>query len=79
MAGRSARKIVFVDISMPRNIDPKVSEVPGIELYEIDDLQAVVGRTMSIRHQAIEDVRQIIHQKIGEFYQQLNKREEVLS
>jgi len=79
MAARPGRKIVFVDISMPRNIDPKVSEVSGIELYGIDDLQAVVGRTMNIRQKAMEDVRRIISRKIEEFYQKLDKREEIFS
>lgn len=76
---RPGRKLVFMDISMPRNIDPAVAEVEGVELYEIDDLKAVVDGTMGIRQSAITEVRQIVDQKIEEFYQQLEKREEIFS
>ena len=79
MVSRPNRKLMFIDISMPRNIDPTVADVAGVELYEIDDLKAVVDQTISIRSQAIEEVRQIIDQKMDEFYQQLNKREEIFS
>jgi glutamyl-tRNA reductase len=39
---RPARPLVIVDIAMPRNIDPAVRTIPGIFLYDLDDLERVV-------------------------------------
>lgn len=79
MSQRTGRKMIFMDISMPRNIDPAVADVAEVELYGIDDLTAVVDRTLGIRQEAMADVHRIIDQKIAEFYHQMEKREEILS
>src|SRR5579883_496476 len=39
MRQRGGRPLVIVDIAMPRNIDPAVRAVPGISLYDLDDLE----------------------------------------
>ena len=37
------RNVLLVDLAVPRNIDPAVKELPGVSLYNIDDLQQVVA------------------------------------
>jgi len=44
MNRRKQRPIFFIDIAVPRNIDPKVNDLYNIYLYDIDDLQAVVSQ-----------------------------------
>jgi glutamyl-tRNA reductase len=39
--GKKRRKILFIDISSPRNIDPEIRQVEGITLLDIDHLQAL--------------------------------------
>lgn len=73
MALRNNRTLIFIDISMPRNIDPKVSEVSGVHLYEIDDLNKVVDSNMKVRESAVPEVEQIVANKLSEFYQKLSK------
>nr|MDA8234004.1 glutamyl-tRNA reductase [Clostridia bacterium] len=46
IATRSDRPLFLIDIAVPRDIDPKVEAVPGVKLYDIDDLQNVVDRNM---------------------------------
>ena len=39
---RRGRPIFFIDIAVPRDVDPKVNEVDNVYLYDLDDLQGVV-------------------------------------
>jgi glutamyl-tRNA reductase len=75
MSIRMGRKLVLIDISMPRNIDPEVGTLTGVHLSAIDDLHEVVGETMKKRESAIQDVEAIIRHKILEFNDKLAKLE----
>lgn len=67
------RKLVLIDISVPRNIDPKVAAVKGAFLYEIDDLEKVVNKSMTVRQSAIAQVNAIVEIKINEFHVKMDK------
>jgi len=70
---RNNRQLVFIDISMPRNIDPCVGEVGNTLLFQIDDLEKVVDSNMKARKDAVADVQQIIDDKITEYVDKLEK------
>jgi len=57
---RNGRPLCLVDIAVPRDIDPAVGEVPGIFLYDIDDLEGVVKHNSSEREAAAADAQIII-------------------
>ena len=40
-SGKKGRKILFIDISSPRNIDPEIGQVEGVTLFDIDYLQTL--------------------------------------
>ena len=42
MRGRRNRPLFFIDIAVPRDIDPEVNRIENVYLYNIDDLQGVV-------------------------------------
>ena len=39
----------FIDIAVPRDIDPKVNDVENVYLYDIDDLNGVVATNLEQR------------------------------
>jgi glutamyl-tRNA reductase len=41
--------LFFIDIAVPRDVDPAVNELEGCYLYDIDDLEAVVAETLAGR------------------------------
>ena len=49
MADRPERPMVIVDISVPRDVDPAVASIPGVALFDIDDLERVVESTLNGR------------------------------
>lgn len=57
---RAGRSLLLIDIALPRDIEPTVALLPGIHLYNLDDLQAEVTRGISLRLQEVEHVRAII-------------------
>ncbi|HLF17848.1 MAG TPA: glutamyl-tRNA reductase [Candidatus Omnitrophota bacterium] len=73
MPSRKKKPLLFIDISMPRNIDPKVADIKGVELYFIDDLDAVVEANMKKRQNAVAAVEAIVEAKLSQFYQKLTK------
>jgi len=73
MVLRSYQPLMFVDISMPRNIDPEIKNVPHVQLYQLDDLEAVVDFNMQMREQAVIDVNNIIDQKLLEYQEKITK------
>ncbi len=68
---RSRRRLVFIDISVPRNIDPLVSEVTEAQLFQLDDLQEVVDANMELRRQAAVQVQAMILEKSAAFFEKL--------
>jgi glutamyl-tRNA reductase len=46
---RRRRPLFFIDIAVPRDVDPAVHELEGCYLYDIDDLEAVVSETLAGR------------------------------
>ena len=49
MARREGRGIFFIDIAVPRDVDPEVGRIKGVTLYNIDDLESVVEKNLQAR------------------------------
>lgn len=62
LAGRAGKPMVLIDISMPRNLDPDIADVPGAYLYNLDDLTGIVTRNLQSRHEAIPRAEAIIRE-----------------
>jgi glutamyl-tRNA reductase len=57
---RNGRRLCLVDIAVPRDIDPAVREVPGIFLYDMDDLEKLVQHNTGERQAAAADAQKIV-------------------
>lgn len=67
MRVREGRPLVFVDVAVPRDIDPAVAELPGISLYCVDDLAAIIDRHKQGREHAALKARDLIQARCEEF------------
>ncbi|HEX3014852.1 MAG TPA: glutamyl-tRNA reductase [Desulfobacteria bacterium] len=61
------KTMFLIDISVPRNINPAIKKIDGVELYDIDDLQGVVDRNLAERQQAAVECEKIIAEEMDEF------------
>jgi len=68
MRERKQRPMFFIDISVPRNIDPLVNNVDNAFVYDIDDLQGVVSANLQERAKEAEEAERIIDEEIEKFY-----------
>ncbi len=67
IAQRAGRSLLLIDIALPRDIEPTIATLPGIHLYNLDDLQAEVERGISLRLQEAEHVHSIIAEEAVSF------------
>jgi glutamyl-tRNA reductase len=65
MQDRERRGLFFIDIAVPRDVDPAVSEIPGVELCDIDDIEAVTNEGWSGRQAEVEKVEAIITEQVA--------------
>lgn len=64
---REGRPLFMVDIAVPRDIDPRVGDLPNVFLYDIDDLQGIVEANLAERQRAANEITDMIHDEIVQF------------
>jgi glutamyl-tRNA reductase len=67
MATRGGRPMLLIDLAVPRDIDSSCAEIPGVSLYDIDDLQAVIARNRRVRQAEARKAEGIIEEEIQQF------------
>ena len=62
---RKFRPLFFIDIAVPRDIDPAVGEIEEVYLYDIDTLEQLAEEARSRRHLQIEQCERIIDAELA--------------
>ena len=57
---RKGRSLFFIDLAVPRDVDPKVESLSETFLYNIDDFERVVGETRESRAREAEHAESIV-------------------
>ncbi len=69
---RKMKPMFFIDIAVPRDIDPKVNDVENVYLYTVDDLQDIVASNLQQRAEEAKKAEAIVDQEIGQFFKWLS-------
>jgi len=72
---RRHRPIFFIDIAVPRDIEPEVNDIDNVYLYNIDDLETVSEENLKRRQEEIERCLPIIERETAEFMKWLSSLE----
>lgn len=64
---RKHRPIFMVDIAVPRDIEPEVSELDDVYLYTVDDLDEVIHESLETRRQAAAQADEMIQSQVENF------------
>jgi glutamyl-tRNA reductase len=67
LARRKNRPMFFIDIAVPRDVDPEMNKLDGIFVYDIDDLQDAVSTHVEGRHKEAERAESIIDAEVERF------------
>jgi glutamyl-tRNA reductase len=66
---RRNRPMFFIDIAVPRDVDPAMNKLDGIFVYDIDDLQQVAASHMAERTREAKDASSLIDQEVERFHE----------
>jgi glutamyl-tRNA reductase len=69
---RRGRPMFFIDIAVPRDVDPEVNKLDGIFLYDIDDLQSVAGSHLKERSREAELAEAMILAEVDKYQRRLH-------
>jgi glutamyl-tRNA reductase len=67
LRGRPDRPLLAIDLAVPRDIDPACDAVPGVVLRDVDDLEAVVARTHSVREAEARRAETMVEAELERF------------
>ncbi|HUK24348.1 MAG TPA: glutamyl-tRNA reductase [Terriglobales bacterium] len=77
LSRRKNRPMFFIDIAVPRDVDPEMNKVDGIFVYDIDDLQQAVSLHVADRKKEAERAEEIINTEVERFQSRLQTLEVV--
>jgi len=75
MKARRNRPLLLIDLSVPRNIDPAVTGLDYVSLYNIDDLEALARRGVQGRERELTACHQIIEAHVATLTEKLLNEE----
>ena len=72
---RKNKPMFLIDIAVPRNIDPRVNDLPNVYLYNIDDLGGIVENNRQVREKEAKHAENIVEEEQRRFYAWLQQQE----
>jgi len=67
MHARESRALVFIDIAVPRDVDPDVDRVPNIFRFDMDSLKSIVEQSITRRRKEVPAVERLIDAEVAGF------------
>lgn len=64
---RKGKPLFMVDIAVPRDLDPRIGDLPNVFLYDIDDLHGIVEANLAERERAAVEINKMIDVEIKQF------------
>jgi glutamyl-tRNA reductase len=66
MPKRQNKPIIFIDIAVPRDVEPEVAAIAGVQLYNIDSLEAVVESNIRARAKEARAAEKLIEDELAD-------------
>ena len=67
VARRPDRRLVLIDLAVPRDVDPAVRTLAGVTLLDLDDIQRRVSRNRAGRHGELDRARALVRAEVDRF------------
>lgn len=74
---RRHRPMFFIDIAVPRDVDPRMNQVEGCFVYDIDDLQQVAAAHLADRSRESAAAEAIVSGEVEKYHQRLQSLDAV--
>ena len=66
---RRGRRLLLIDLAVPRDLDPAIHELEGCYLFDVDDLEAIVAETLAGRRGEAERAESIVNAEAEKFHE----------
>jgi glutamyl-tRNA reductase len=73
-AARGGRDLVVMDLAVPRNVEPAARAIPGIALFDLDDLQRLCCPAAGAASAALADAERLLTEELGRLHLTLSGR-----
>jgi len=64
---RTGGSVIIMDIAVPRDVDPRLAELPNVFLYSIDDLDLLMTASLDRRRQEVPRAEAIVEDEVQQF------------
>ncbi len=75
MQARPQRPLVLIDIAVPRDIDPEIANIPHVRLFDMDNLNAQLERSLAERMAEVPQVKTILEEELAQFEEYMKSLE----
>ncbi|MFN3198801.1 MAG: glutamyl-tRNA reductase [Bradymonadia bacterium] len=69
LKARKYRPLFFIDIAVPRNVDPKINNLDSVFVYDVDDLSSIAQENLASRQREAEQAEQMVTSEVTRFVQ----------
>lgn len=74
-ARRSGGPLLIVDVGLPRNVDPELTRLDGVDVLDMDDISRLTDAGMAVRHAQVEAVAGIVDEELQRFEDLIRARQ----
>ncbi|MCR4442791.1 MAG: glutamyl-tRNA reductase [Peptococcaceae bacterium] len=69
LAKRKGRPLLFIDLAVPRDIEPAVALLENVSLHDVDDLQGVIGKNLEERKKEAAKAELLVREDLNKFFE----------
>ena len=67
LRARRGRPLLFLDLAVPRDVDPALAQIDGCFVYDVDDLEAIVSSSLAGRRAGAVEAERIVADEAERF------------
>jgi glutamyl-tRNA reductase len=71
---RRAQPWLFLDLALPRDVEPGVAELENVYLYNLDDLATIAAKNLAAREAEVSKARALADEKAEAVWKQIRSR-----
>ncbi|MDR2674545.1 MAG: glutamyl-tRNA reductase [Opitutaceae bacterium] len=71
MRARRARPLFFIDLALPRDVEPAVADLENVFLYDLDDLARIAAENRAARAAEVAKAKGLARQKSAQLWEQI--------
>jgi glutamyl-tRNA reductase len=68
MRKRQNRPLLILDLAVPRDVDPRINELPSVFLRDLDSIQSIIDQNLEQRRQQIPKADAIVTEEVVNFF-----------